>query len=518
MKKMIAFAAIFFLFHSHLAWTQQSDLRASPNPVVMALSQPASGVVPRLVRFSGVVKDWTGKAATGVVGLTCSLYELPEGGSPLWVEAETVKLDEQGRYTGLLGATFPDGLPLDLFTTGKALWLGVQPQLPAGAEQPRVPLVGGKLAASSAGAIPATLFGMHIGAMSSVWPTASIGALGKGPESLWPYVERTKGVFNWSTLDAWVKEAQSHGVSYFFSPETVPLWAAADPSSCAPNYPGSSVIKCSSMVTNIQDWDDYVTALVTRYKGRIQIYELWNEPDCDFTGTMADLVTLTTHMYNIIRSIDPHAFILSPSPGNPNSYMDSYFAAGGPAGVDGISFHTYTTTPEKVIGYVNNIKQIAAKYGLASKPLWNTEGSWGTASLTSDAQVAAVARFYLLQWSNGVSRFYWYAWDGGTWGALWDPTNGPHPAALAYQQVYHWLVGATMTTPCSVDARSTWSCGLSRPGGYQAQAIWNATSTLSYTAPSKFTRYADLAGHTFRITGRSVTIGPKPILLETSAR
>jgi len=366
------------------------------------------------------------------------------------------------------------------------------------------------------GAIPATLFGMHL-INKSNWPTVSIGALGKGTDTVWPYVEQTKGVFNWGNLDAWVNEAQSNGVSFFFSPEKVPPWAATDPGSCAPTYTGSSVIGCTSMVANIQDWDDYVTALVTRYKGRIQIYELWNEPDSFFTGTMADLVALTSHMYKIIRSLDPAAIILSPSPNGLNSTVDNYFAAGGPTGVDGISFHAYNATPEKVIDYVNNIKQIAAKYGLASKPLWNTEGSWGTASLTSDAQVAAVARFYLLQWSNGVSRFYWYAWDNPTWGTLWDATNGPHPAALAYLQVYHWMVGATMTSPCSVDATSTWTCGLSRPGGYQAQAIWNTTSTLSYTPPSKFTRYLDLAGHVFPITGGSVMIGAKPILLETSA-
>src|SRR5208282_4337057 len=35
----------------------------------------------------------------------------------------------------------PEGLPLDLFTSVKALWLGVQPQLPGATEQPRVLLV-----------------------------------------------------------------------------------------------------------------------------------------------------------------------------------------------------------------------------------------------------------------------------------------------------------------------------------------------------------------------------------------
>jgi hypothetical protein len=62
---------------------------------------------------------------------------------------------------------------------------------------------------------------------------------------------------------------------------------------------------------------------------------------------------------------------------------------------------------------------------------------------------------------------------------------------------------------------STWTCGLSRPGGYQAQAIWNTAATLSYTPPAKFTQYRDLAGNVFPITGGSIMIGVKPILLET---
>ncbi len=120
---------------------QQSDSSASDNTNLPASSQPAAGTVPRLIKFTGAVKDLTGKVPTGVVGLTFSFYELPEGGSPLWVETQSLPLDSLGRYTTLLGASSPGGLPLDLFTTGKALWVGVQPQLPGQPEQPRVLLV-----------------------------------------------------------------------------------------------------------------------------------------------------------------------------------------------------------------------------------------------------------------------------------------------------------------------------------------------------------------------------------------
>jgi len=99
-------------------------------------------VVPRLIKFSGQLNpqitqiaqnknNESGKSQPAATLATVfSLYELQEGGSPLWSESQKVQLDDQGRYTALLGATQPDGLPLDLFTSGKALWLGVQPQVP----------------------------------------------------------------------------------------------------------------------------------------------------------------------------------------------------------------------------------------------------------------------------------------------------------------------------------------------------------------------------------------------------
>jgi hypothetical protein len=117
-------------------------LPVSVGETPQAGGQDSGSAVPRLVRFSGVVKDSTGRAQTGVVAVTFSLYELQDGGTPLWVETQKVQADEQGGYTVLLGATQPDGIPLDLFATGKARWLGIQPQLQAVGELPRILLVG----------------------------------------------------------------------------------------------------------------------------------------------------------------------------------------------------------------------------------------------------------------------------------------------------------------------------------------------------------------------------------------
>ncbi len=118
------------------------DSAAGPENGGLADMNQTTGTVPRLIRFSGVVTDASGKAVPAPVGLSFSLYEAQEGGSALWTETQQVQPDGQGHYTVLLGATSPGGLPLDLFTTGAARWLGVQPALSGAGEQPRVLLVG----------------------------------------------------------------------------------------------------------------------------------------------------------------------------------------------------------------------------------------------------------------------------------------------------------------------------------------------------------------------------------------
>lgn len=121
------------LFLTYILCTQgQTVTRETAQPTV---------TVPRLITFGGVLEDRTGRPLTGVLGLTFSLYKDREGGVSIWTENQNVQVDSEGRYTTLLGATQASGLPMDLFTSGQPLWLGVQAQLPGEEEQPRVLLV-----------------------------------------------------------------------------------------------------------------------------------------------------------------------------------------------------------------------------------------------------------------------------------------------------------------------------------------------------------------------------------------
>jgi hypothetical protein len=92
--------------------------------------------VPRLIKLSGVLDDPTGKPLSGPVDINFAIYKSESDAEPLWQETQILSLDEQGRYTVLLGAMQPEGLPVELFASAEARWLGVSAgELP---EQPRI--------------------------------------------------------------------------------------------------------------------------------------------------------------------------------------------------------------------------------------------------------------------------------------------------------------------------------------------------------------------------------------------
>jgi trimeric autotransporter adhesin len=104
-----------------------------------AISTTSVAVVPRLVNFTGKAIDGQGKSVTGIAGVTFAIYREQTGSAPLWMETQNITADAKGSYTAQLGATKPAGIPLDLFSTGEARWLGVR--INGGEEQARVLLL-----------------------------------------------------------------------------------------------------------------------------------------------------------------------------------------------------------------------------------------------------------------------------------------------------------------------------------------------------------------------------------------
>jgi hypothetical protein len=128
--------------------------------------------VPHVVRFSGVLKNTAGGPRTGVVAIRFVIYGDETHGTPLWQEVQNARLDQQGHYEVMLGATGSEGIPMDLFTSGEQRWLGAQALLPGEEEQPRVLLVSVPYALEAADA--QTLGGLPASAFAKAAPTAAI--------------------------------------------------------------------------------------------------------------------------------------------------------------------------------------------------------------------------------------------------------------------------------------------------------------------------------------------------------
>jgi hypothetical protein len=393
--------------------------------------------------------------------------------------------------------------------------------------------------------IPATYFGLHAQRVvtrqgpAAPFPTVPFGSFRLWSIPDWSMINgRPHQDYNWTALDRFLEHTEKHGVEVMFTVGHTPRWASSDPydMDCAPSLrPGG----CDPPKDLNRDgsgpneyFRNFITALARHAKGRVEDWEMWNEPGGrrQWTGTMKQLVRMTKDMHSIVKEVDPSALIVSPAYTGVGRDMASslhdFFREGGGDAIDVVAFHGYIyrrpPVPEEIVETVAAIREVMERDGQGNKPLWDTEGSWGRNPEypDEDLQVAFVSRMYLLQWGLGVERFYWWTWASYPSGTLWDMDEDRlTKAGVAYKQLYEWMVGATQTEACR-EKNSVWTCGYTRSGGYQAQAVWDANidvrKTKSYTAPPQFTRYRDLEGNVSDIPkNRSVPIGQKPILLET---
>jgi hypothetical protein len=375
---------------------------------------------------------------------------------------------------------------------------------------------------ASSAPIPDRLFGQHINSWvysPATWPVASEFEVSRlwDTGTRWRDIETSNGTFNWTRLDLYVDEAVDAGQEMIYTMGITPSWANGGDDSQPP--------------TDIEDWRDYVQEIGNRYAGVIKYWEVWNEVDTGnfWTGTHAEMLELAEVAYDELKAIDPTNQILTPNvTSNGLKWLDQYLYQGGGDFADVISFHRgfdTTLTVERFEPLFRGLFDLVAAYGQGSKPVFNTEAQVLLAG-TSDQQIGAVSRVYLLMWLWGISNVNWYAWDiyddGGVtfYVQLSEPANKQvlTAAGTGYRETGRWLKGATMTGK-TIDASGSWVLTLTRAGGYEGRVVWNPNGDTSFTIPAEWnvTRKRDLAASTTGQGAGTVTVGYKPLLFENQA-
>jgi hypothetical protein len=325
-----------------------------------------------------------------------------------------------------------------------------------------------------------------------------------------------------------------------------------DPPDDIDAIPGSGLADGSN-----QHFRDFITALLAHAgPGVIKYWEVWTEPNINSewnnaVGTQAQLIRIAQDLRQIVQAADPGAMFTTPAVANALygglvNWLKPYLEEGGGDLADVIAFHGYIQTgqcpascpiPERELDLVNRLRTVMQDTGQVGKPIFDTENSWGERSQTIDwyTRVSFVGRMYLVSMSQGVDRLYWYGLDfpinpaiGGS-GEFWAPDGNPDgcdapadgggnvcPAGIAVQQVYQWTVGASFDQPCA-GVGTTWTCALSRPGGYYALAVWDSSGgPADFAVPDGYVQYRMLDGSLMSIdpSNPTISITDTPILLE----
>ena len=431
---------------------------------------------------------------------------------------------------------------------------------------------------TSSGGLPASFFALS-NADPNDNPSAdgmSYGTVGHPGRLAWPYIEPTKGTFDFSLYDQYVATAPREGTGESVAVMVLTLgmtpgWAVVDQSTCR-TLPGG-VTGCQAPPDSIQDWQDFISALVQHYNGasttpHIKYYEIWNEWNLQdaqngyWIGTPVQLATLQSTACAIIHATPgiQYSFVLTPSTVGPAHNLNdkaavdlqSYFNSGGtncPGStnnnlIEGVSFHgivadsSYTPYPlpgencsqpgcnGAITDMTSTYRQVLNLNLLQTAPLLDTEGGFETGGVTDPDQRAAwLAQFYALQagvaTNDQLQQVSWFEWGlPGVPGNIENSNKTPDAGGVAYNQLFHWLSGR-VPTQCS-QAGSVWTCPLTGSSGYSAQIMWDDSQTCSngtcttspQAAPSGATQWRDLAGTTHAVSNGLVPVGLKPIIVE----
>jgi polysaccharide biosynthesis protein PslG len=220
----------------------------------------------------------------------------------------------------------------------------------------------------------------------------------------WREIEgQCKGCFDWTEADRVVKSSNAAGVKIIARLDFEPLWARADH---AHNGPPD----------NYQDFNNFVSALVSRYKtgssiGRVHAIEVWNEVNLDreWGGApinpqqASDYVRLLSGAYKAAKAADPNVAVitagLSPtgvtngSSADDVEYLQWLFNAGLKGGVnyDVLGAHGNTQAPEVEVPLnslpnfphpsfyfrrIEQLRDVQVRNGDANRQIWLLEFGW----------------------------------------------------------------------------------------------------------------------------------------------
>jgi hypothetical protein len=187
---------------------------------------------------------------------------------------------------------------------------------------------------------------------------------------------------------------------------------------------------------------NYVEQVVTRYKGKVDAWEIWNEPNVYvrfWKGPAKDFYALSKAAAQKIRECDPEAKIIAGSFFRvPKSFIKGMFASGALDDVDGIAFHPYAATPKGAISLYDSFAALMREQGYTGE-IWVTEIGYPTGGIypsrVSEKKFGAYIHDTITGLAlRGARTIFWYQLtDGHTRANTPRTLNSERFFGLAYR-------------------------------------------------------------------------------------
>jgi hypothetical protein len=340
----------------------------------------------------------------------------------------------------------------------------------------------------------------------------------------WPVTETAPGA--WRFFDKHADAARDGGMAVLGMLDGAPRWVSTKPREGG--YWG--IWHLPDRPEAAKAWEAYVGAVVGHYRGRIDAWEVWNEPWGDWFsgngGTPQLYAELLRIAYRTAKAANPACVVVGVDTyRGHDAWHEGVLAAAKLDAFDAFSFHDYNdalyggpTPLAKVQADAFNAAQ--ARHG-APKPLWNTEG--GALALASmyapetggmplRAQLAQGVRYDVTMMAAGVRMFCYYA-------AHADPGMGHPEGALEWDRAIKPLLAGRAVLASLVDGlgppvRSEPAAGVDlyaypARDGQVVQVLWSHDGEPHPVPIPAQARVLDVFGNPLALEGRvTVTIEP----------
>lgn len=234
-------------------------------------------------------------------------------------------------------------------------------------------------------------------------------------------------VSSWAKYDRIVDAAVAHGIELIMRVDRPPDWAREQGRS-TPEFVAGLAVDGNSTgpPDDLVDYGRFLTELVTRYRGKVTYFQIWNEPNLKNEWGWqepkpADFLALLRVGYEAVKSANPDAVVLFPglaptdgldprAPMTELEYLDAIYSLGGAAyfdimaaqnyglgqpptehryvflrGRDNWNWHRPIDTRNDVSRVVL-LREVMERHGDVATPVWVTEFGYNAAPDTIPAE------------------------------------------------------------------------------------------------------------------------------------